>query len=218
MKRLLCVLLAVALTFTLCACSEGQSVMNKFTDTVNSLVSVAVDQQTTKQTTTTTHEVALKRGNEVGNVCYNAQLPIITAKGIQEETVDPTSFGKVTVINFWATWCGPAVAEMPYFDAMAKKYGDQLAVVAVHGMMPQTAPAYNDNHYADSPILFLSDYIPDGNEEINRNGYFTLLGGAYNAYPYTVVINEKGIITHIFRSSVTESELETAVLEAMGRM
>ena len=80
MKRLLCVLLAVALTFTLCACSEGQSVMDKFTDNVNSLVTVGLDQQTT--TPATKHEVALKRGNEVGNVCYNAQLPIITAKGM----------------------------------------------------------------------------------------------------------------------------------------
>ena len=216
MKRLLCVLLAVALTFTLCACSEGQSVMDKFTDTVNSLVSVAVDQQTT--TPATKHEVALKRGNEVGNVCYNAQLPIITAKGIQEETVDPTSFGKVTVINFWYTACGPCVAELPYFDAIAKKYGDRIAVVAVHGMMPQTAPAYIAKNYADSPILFLSDYIPDGNEEINRTGYYTLLGGVDNVYPRTVVLDERGIITHVFPNFVTESELETAVLEAMGRM
>lgn len=216
MKRLLCVLLAVALTFTLCACSEGQSVMDKFTDTVNSLVTMGMNQQTT--TPATKHEVALKRGNEVGNVCYNAQLAVITAKGIQEETVDPTSFGKVTVINFWYTACGPCVAELPYFDAIAKKYGDQIAVVAVHGMFSQTAPAYIADRYPDSPIVFLSDYIPDGKEEINRNGYFTLLGGVYNIYPRTVVLDERGIITHVFPNSVTESELETAVLEAMGRM
>lgn len=215
MKRLLCLLLAVTMVVALCACQKSESVMDKFTNTVNSLMTVGMDPQTT--TPATKHEVALKRGNEVGNVCYTAQLPIITAKGIQDETVDPTSFGKVTVINFWGTWCGPAVAEMPCFDAVAKKYGDQIAVVAVHGMMPQTAPAYIDNHYADSPILFLSDYIPDGNEEINRTGYFTLLG-SNGAYPYTVVINEKGIITHIFRNSITEAQLETAVLEAMGRM
>ena len=216
MKRLLCLLLAVTMLFCLCACQKSKSTMDKFADTVNSLVTVGLDQQTT--TPATKHEVALKRGNEVGNVCYTAQLPIITAKGIQEETVDPTSFGKVTVINFWGTWCGPAVADMPYFDAVAKKYGDRIAVVAVHGMVVQYAPAYIDNHFADSPIVFLSDYIPDGNEEINRTGYYTLLGGLNNAYPYTVVINEKGIITHIFRQSITQEQLETAVLEAMGRM
>ena len=208
MKRLLCVLLAVALTFALCACSEGKSVMDKFTDTVNSIVSVGVDQQTT--TPATKHEVALKRGNEVGNVCYTAQLPIITADGIQDETVDPTSFGKVTVINFWGTWCAPVMREMPRLDAVAKRYGDQIAVVAVHGTLSQTAPAFIAKNYANSPIVFVAD------TGANENDYFNQMGGG--AYPRTVVINEQGIITHVFNDIVTEAQLETAVLEAMGRM
>ena len=208
MKRLLCVLLAVALAVTLCACSEGQSVMDKFTDTVNSLMTVGLDQQTT--TPATKHEVALKRGNEVGNVCYNAQLPIITADGIQDKTVDPTSFGKVTVINFWGTWCPPSVTDMSYFDAVANKYGDQIAVVAVHGTLSQTAPAFIAKNYANSPIVFVAD------TGANENEYSNQMGGG--AYPRTVVINEQGIITHIFRQSITQEQLETAVLEAMGRM
>ena len=211
MKRLLCLLPAISLMLALCACRKSESTMDKFADTVNSLVSVAVDQQTTKQTTTTTHEVALKRGNEIGNVCYTAQLPIITAKGIQEETVDPTSFGKVTVIYFWGTWCPPSVTDMSYFDAVANKYGDRLAVVAVHGAISQTAPAFVAENYADSPIMFAADTGDNGNE------YSYQMGGN-GAYPRTIILNERGIITHIFNQSITEAQLETAVLEAMGRM
>ena len=62
--------------------------------------------------------------------CYGYDLPIITAEGIQETTVDPTSFGKVTVINFWYTACGPCVAELPYFDAVANEYADEASVIA----------------------------------------------------------------------------------------
>lgn len=213
MKRVLCLLLVVAM-LPLCACSRSESAMDKFADTVNSLVSVPANRQTASQTnqqTVTTHEVALKRGNEIGNVCYTAQLKRITTDGIQDKTVDPTAFGKVTVMTFWGTWCPPSVAEMPYFDAIAKKYGDRIAVVAVHGALSQNAPAFIAEHYADSPIVFAADTGNNGNE------YYSQMGGGA-AYPATFVLNEKGIITHIFNQSVTESQLETAVLEAMGRM
>ena len=158
------------------------------------------------------------RGNEVGNLCYGYDLPIITAEGIQEETMDPTTLGKVTVINFWYTTCGPCVAELPYFDAVARKYADEVTVVAVHGMFPSTAPKFITEEYPDSPIVFLSDFIPEKENatELDRTGYYTMLGGVNNAYPRTVIIDENGIITHVFPGAVHQEELKNAVKEALG--
>lgn len=31
---------------------------------------------------------------------------------------------KLFVVNFWATWCGPCVKEIPYFEKVAKEYSD----------------------------------------------------------------------------------------------
>ncbi len=39
--------------------------------------------------------------------------------------------GKPLLVNLWATWCAPCVAEMPTLDALATKSGERMAVIAV---------------------------------------------------------------------------------------
>ncbi len=40
--------------------------------------------------------------------------------------------GRVVLLNFWATWCGPCVREMPSLDRLQARLGDRaLSVVAV---------------------------------------------------------------------------------------
>ncbi len=40
--------------------------------------------------------------------------------------------GKPILINIWATWCPPCVAEMPHLDTLAKEYADRIAIVGLH--------------------------------------------------------------------------------------
>jgi thiol-disulfide isomerase/thioredoxin len=39
--------------------------------------------------------------------------------------------GKVALVDFWATWCGPCKASFPSYEALAKKYGDDLVVIGI---------------------------------------------------------------------------------------
>ena len=41
--------------------------------------------------------------------------------------------GKVVVLDFWATWCGPCIASMPHTNEVAEKYQDQDVVVVASG-------------------------------------------------------------------------------------
>ena len=154
------------------------------------------------------------RGNQVGDLCYGYDLTVVDGNGPTGETIDPSATGTVTVINFWGTWCTPCVKELPYFDQIATEYGDSVTVVAAHGMATNTAPAYIASHYPNTEMVFAFDFIPEGGSI--ENGYYTMLGGRNNAYPYTLVLDKDGVVTHVFVSSVTYDMLKTAVDEAIG--
>lgn len=37
-----------------------------------------------------------------------------------------TSIGEVAIVNLWATWCPPCIAEMPSFQKLYNEYGDRV--------------------------------------------------------------------------------------------
>lgn len=150
-------------------------------------------------------EEQVERGNELGEYCYGSKLNVITPDGISEETVDPTESGKITIINFWGTWCTPCVNELPYFDSIATNYKDTVSVISVHtNMVSETAPEYIGSYYSESSITFACDLADEG--------YYSLLGGR-GTYPYTVITDEDGVIIKIFVEPLKYEDLE-AVVEA----
>ena len=71
----------------------------------------------------------IKKGTLVGQAA-----PDFTLKDLNGNRVGLSDFkGKVVVLNFWATWCGPCREEIPHMDALYQKYKDQgLAVIGIN--------------------------------------------------------------------------------------
>ena len=146
------------------------------------------------------------QGNEIGDLCYGYDLEVLSKDGRTGKTVDPTKTGKITIINFWGTWCTPCVNELPYFDQIATDYEDSVEVIAIHThMVNETAPEFIGKYYPDSRITFAKDYSLD-----NTEGYYTSLGGR-GTYPYTVILDEKGVILSVFVNALEYEDLQEVV-------
>lgn len=87
---------------------------------------------------------------------------------------------KVIVLNLWATWCPPCVAEMPSLQKLYDKYGDKLAFYMVSNEQPETIKRFMDKHQYSFPV-----YIPQGNYPREFDS---------NSLPTTYILDQSGTI------------------------
>jgi len=112
--------------------------------------------------------------------------------------------GKTRIINFWATWCKPCVAELPYFELINDKYAnDQVEVVLVSLDLPTQVETklipFIKRQNLKSKIVLLDD--PDANTWIPKvNKEWT------GSIPATLIYRNG--TKRFFEKSFTYNELE----------
>jgi cytochrome c biogenesis protein CcmG/thiol:disulfide interchange protein DsbE len=93
--------------------------------------------------------------------------------------------GKVALVDFWATWCGPCRASFPKYQALSDKYGDRLAIIGI-----------------------AEDDEPDGIEEFAKStgASFTLawdsgksVAGSYQpeTMPTSYLVDSNGLVRYV---------------------
>jgi thiol-disulfide isomerase/thioredoxin len=107
-----------------------------------------------------------------------------TLKNMQGENVALSSYnGKVLVLDFWATWCGPCKVEIPAFVELQKKYaasGLQIVGISIDDTAAELEPYVKDMKM-NYPVL-----VGKGHDDV-QDAYGPLVG-----IPVSVVIARDG--------------------------
>lgn len=113
--------------------------------------------------------------------------------------------GKLVLLNFWASWCGPCLEEMPRLSALQRNYGARgLQVIGV-SMDDEAAPA--KGLLAKRPV----DYpVALGDEKLGER-YGGILG-----LPQSFLIDRHGLILARYKGEADISQIEATVRSQLG--
>jgi thiol-disulfide isomerase/thioredoxin len=112
-----------------------------------------------------------------------------TLKDMDDRPVSLADFkGKVVLLDFWATWCGPCKVEMPHLVKLYEKYkGAGFVLLGVNvDEDPKAAVALAERLGVTFPVLF------DADKSVSRLY-------ALDSMPATVLIDRDGRVRHLHR-------------------
>lgn len=108
--------------------------------------------------------------------------------------------GKVVLLNFWATWCGPCRAEVPDLVSLQKQYKDQLQIIGLDVDDDDVGEVqkYADENGIDYPVAMATDEV--------RAAY-----GGIPALPTSFVLDTEGRVVQkhvgLWNPAVYETEI-----------
>ncbi len=125
-----------------------------------------------------------------------------TLKDMNGADVKLASFkGKVILLNFWATWCGPCKAEIPSLVELQHQYADDLVVLgfSVDDTVDKMKP-YAAQYKINYPLL-----VGNGREDV-QEAFGPLFG-----IPVSVIIGRDGKIAKKHSGIATKSQFEREI-------
>jgi peroxiredoxin len=134
--------------------------------------------------------------------------PDFSLKDVNGATVTLADYtGKVVLINFWATWCTPCRAEMPWFAEFERTYKDRG--FAVLGLSLDEAgwdavKPYLDEHKEIAYRIMIAD-------ELTAERY-----GGVESLPTSFIIDREGRIASIHTGLVSKSTYKKEIEELLA--
>jgi len=129
------------------------------------------------------------------DVVVGNTIPDFSLKSLDGKTVSKDSLkGEVVVLNFWASWCGPCMGEIPELKQVAANSKARIVGIALDENGAETVKPFAESHQINYTVLL-------GDQDI-----FQQFNGV--GIPYTLVLDRSQRIVKVYRGPVDRGALE----------
>jgi len=121
----------------------------------------------------------------------------------------------VYVINFWATFCKPCVAEIPYLQDIANKYGEQkvkllLVSLDLPGFYPHKIESFVKANHFTADIVWLN--------ESNADHFCPVIDKKWSgSMPATLFVNTTTGYKKFIEAAMSKEQFEREIRNAIGK-
>jgi len=122
--------------------------------------------------------------------------PLREREWIKGTPVQRFEKGKVYVLEFWATWCGPCIAAMPHLSTLAREYRDKVTVLGIDIYEQKATSIKKVKAFVDSMGNRMDFYVAAEDSNFTVADWIEATGGN-NGIPMTFLVNAEGRLAWI---------------------
>jgi cytochrome c biogenesis protein CcmG/thiol:disulfide interchange protein DsbE len=147
-------------------------------------------------------------GDQIDQASFKGKpAPEFQLKDLNGKTVKLSDYrGKAVLLNFWATWCPPCKAEMPWFVDMQNRYaaqGFQVVGISMDEGSPGDVAKFSKEIGVNYPVLLGDEHVSDQY-------------GSVQALPTSFFIDRNGNIVNRVFGLAERKDIENNVIKLLA--